>query len=89
MTITLTQIFNLVGRLDDTPGNDVPRERFRRFLEENVTEVGKLRDYIEECLRGKGEHYNRALQDLINYLGTFLGYDVKYGRYQGTENEIG
>ena len=89
MSITLTQIFNLVGRLDDTPGDDVPRERFRRFLKENITEVGKLRDFIEECFRGKGEQYNRALQDLINYLGTFLGFDVKYGRYQGSVNEIG
>jgi hypothetical protein len=89
MTITLTQIFYLVGRLDDSPGDDVPRERFRRFLKENITEVGKLRDFIEECLRGKGEQNNRALQDLINYLGTYLGFEVKYGRYQGTVNEIG
>jgi hypothetical protein len=89
MSITLTQIFNLVGRLDDISGDDVPRERFRRFLKENITEVGKLRDFIEECLRGKGEQYNRALQDLINSLGTFLGFEVKYGRYQGTVNEIG
>ncbi len=89
MNITLNQIFSLIGRLDDTPGDDVPRERFRTFLKENVTEIGKVRDYIEECLRGKGEQYNRALQDLVNYIGVFLGFEVRYGRYQGTVNEVG
>lgn len=47
MNIALNQILDLVGKLDDSLGDDVPRERFRRFLRENVLEVGQLRDYEE------------------------------------------
>ena len=89
MSITLSQIFSLVGRLDDTEGDGTPRERFRSFLKDNVREVGQARDYIEECLRGKGDQYNCALQDLVNYLGNFLGFEVKYGRYSGVQGQIG
>jgi hypothetical protein len=87
--MTLKQILDLVGKLDDTTGEDTPRQRFRRFLKENVKEVGQLRDYVEECLRGKGDQYNRALQDLVNYIGEFLGFEVNFGRYQGVQNQIG
>ena len=62
------------GKLDDSSGSDTPRERFRRFLQENVTRVGEVRDYIEECLRTSGDQYSRALQDLVNHLGHFLGF---------------
>ena len=51
MSITLKQILDLVEKLDDSPGDDTPRERFRRFLKENVKEVGQVRDYVEECIR--------------------------------------
>ena len=66
---TLKEILGLVGSLDDTPGEDTARERFRRYLKQTVKEVGQLRDYVEECLREKGDQYNRALQDLVNYIG--------------------
>jgi len=89
MGITLTQILNLVGKLDDTLGDDTPRERFRRFLRYNVKEVGQIRDCIEECLRNSGDQYNRALQDLVNHLATFLGFKVVFGRYQGVPSQIG
>jgi hypothetical protein len=36
MSISLSQILALVGKLDDSPGEDTARERFRRFLKENV-----------------------------------------------------
>ena len=89
MSIALKQILDLVGKLDDTPGEVTPRERFRRFLKENITEVGQIRDYIEECLRNSGDQYNRALQDLVNYLGHFLGFGVTFGRYHGVQGQIG
>lgn len=89
MSITLKQILNLVGNLDDTSGDDNPRERFRSFLKENVNEVGQIRDYIEECLRTSGIQYNRALQDLVNHLGRFLEFEVVFGRYQGVQGQIG
>ena len=42
MAITLNQILELVGKLDDATGNDTPRERFRRFLRENVRDIGQI-----------------------------------------------
>lgn len=89
MSIPLYQILDLVGNLDDTPGENVPRERFRRYLTENVKELGQIRDYIGECLRNTGEQYNRALQDLVNYLGQFLEFEVTFGRYHGVSGQIG
>ena len=89
MSIPISQILDLVGKLDDSPGDDTPRERFRRFLKDNIVEVGQIRDYVEECLRTKGDQYNRALHDLVNYLGHFLGFEVIFGRYHGVQNKIG
>jgi len=89
MSISLTQILGLVGKLDDSPGEETPRERFRRFLKENLKEVGQVRDYIEECLRNSGDQYSRALQDLVNYLGHFLEFEVIFGRYHGIQGQIG
>lgn len=89
MNIALTQILSLVGKLDDAPGDETPRERFRRFLRDNVRNVAQVRDYVEECLRNSGDQYNRALQDLVNHLGSFLGFEVTFGRYHGMHGEIG
>lgn len=89
MNITLDQILSLVGKLDDTPGNETPRERFRHYLKENVKAVGQVRDYVEECLRRTGEQYNRALQDLVNYIGSFIGFEISFGRYHGVQGQIG
>lgn len=89
MSLKLDQILALVGKLDDTPGEQTPRERFRRFLQENVLEIGRLRDYVEECLRNSGEQYCRALQDLVNHVGRFLQFEVAFGRYHGIQGEIG
>lgn len=89
MSISLAQILALVGKLDDAPGDDTARVRFRKYLAENVKEVGELRDYMGECLAKSGEPYYRALQDLVNHTGTFLGFDVKFGRYQGVQGQNG
>jgi len=89
MSITLKQVLGLVGKLDDTPGDETPRERFRNFLKDNIREIGQVRDYIQECLRTSGDQYNRALQDLVNYLGRFLGFEVTFGRYHGVQGQIG
>ena len=89
MNMTLSQILTLVGQLDDSPGNETPRERFRRFLKDNIKDVGQLRDYIQECLTNPGSNYNRALQDLVNYIGSFLEFDVVFGRYAGVQGQNG
>lgn len=87
--ISLKQVLELVGDLDDSPGENTARERFRCFLAQNLTSVGAVRDYVEECLRTPGEQYNRALQDLVNHLGRLLGFEVTFGRYKGVQGEIG
>ena len=83
MGTALSDILDLVGPLDDAPGKETSRERFRRHLSKSLTEVGQVRDYVDECLRTPGAQYNRALQDLVNHVGQFLGFEVTFGRYQG------
>lgn len=51
--------------------------------------MGQVRDHIERCLRVPGDQYNRALQDLVNYVGHFLGFGVAFGRYRGVQGQIG
>jgi hypothetical protein len=85
----LDVILDLVGTLDDSPGDDTACERFRNYLEREIEDVGHARDLIEECLRESGPQYPRALQDLVNYVGHFLGFEVEHGRYQGVPGEIG
>jgi hypothetical protein len=89
MSISLNEILGLVGPLDDSPGGETARERLRRFLKSNVKEVGQVRDYVEGCLRQSGDQYSRALQDLVNYIGQFLGFEVTFGRYRGVQGQIG
>jgi hypothetical protein len=87
--ITLEQILDLVGSLDDAPGNDTPRERFRRFLQDSITSTGAVRDYVEACTKNKGPQYDHALQDLVNHIGSLIGFEVGFGRYKGVTNDIG
>jgi hypothetical protein len=89
MSYSLDVILDLVGQLDDSPGEDTARERFRTFLDREVDSVGHLRDLIEESLRRSGTQSARALQDLVNYAGHFLGFEVEHGRYQGVPGKIG
>jgi hypothetical protein len=89
LVLNLEQILDLVGPLDDVPGENTPRERFRRYLANSVGTIGAVRDYLETCLRTSGTPYNRALQDLVNHTGRLIGFDVEFGRYQGVRGEIG
>ena len=68
ITLTLNEMLDFVGKLDDTEGNETPRERFRRFLQQKVCEVGQIKVYVEEFLKNSGDQYNRALQDLVNHI---------------------
>ncbi len=87
--LSLQSMLNLVGKLDDTPGEETARERLRQHIKEHIQDLGLLRDYVEECLRNSEPQFNRALQDLVNHLGAFLGFSVEFGRYQGTKDIIG
>ncbi len=85
----LQDILELVGTLDDTEGDNTPRERFRKYLEKSVGTIGAVRDSIETCIRTSGPQYNRALQDLINHAARLIGFTVAFGRYQGVQGQIG
>ncbi len=89
MAMTLNEILQLVGPLDDGPGESTARDRFRTHLGNAVKTVGAVRDYVETCLRTTEPVYARALQDLVNHCGRLLGFKVAFGRYQGTPAEIG
>ncbi|MBA7505946.1 hypothetical protein ES706_04626 [subsurface metagenome] len=89
MDMTLNEILDFIGKLDDSPGSDTPRERFRVLLKSKLTELGQVRDYVQQCLRGSGDQYSRALQDLVNHIGELLGFEVDFGRYHGVQGQIG
>jgi hypothetical protein len=72
----------LVGRLDDAPGFDTARERFRRFLLERAAQLPAIQALIEECQRSVGEQHHRVLQDLIVVVGRVLGFAVTFGCYE-------
>jgi len=82
MSVPLAQLLALVGPLDDAPGFESPRERFRGFLEEHVDGFHALKSLIEEAGRSAGPQHQRALQDCIVMLGRFLGFETTFGAYQ-------
>ena len=80
--ITLKDLLSLVGDLED--GSEAS-SRFRKYLESR-TDFDNLKSYINEALVGKGEQSNKALQDLVNAVGTKLDFDIEYGRYRGVRS---
>jgi hypothetical protein len=79
MSVTLDQMLALAGRLDDSRDFDSARERFRRFLRENVTDVAGVRALIDQAKYSPDDQHRRAIQDLVVLLGRFLGFDVDVG----------
>jgi len=88
MNLDLPELLTLVGRLDDAPGIDAPRERFRRFLVEQVTGVAAIRSMLDQTHTSLGDQHARARQDLILLLGQFLGFEVAFGSYQATPGSV-
>lgn len=86
MSIALSHILSLVGKLDDSLRDEVPREQFRNYLQQNVKDIADVRDYVQECLRNSGDQYNRAPQDLVNFIGGFLAFEVTCGHYQRVQD---
>lgn len=87
--VDLTTLLELVGNLNDSNEKGSASDRFRNYLRANVTQWAEVREYIEEALRHSGDQYNKALQDLINHLGSLLGFEVVFGRYRGTRGQVG
>ena len=72
------------GRLRD--GNDASNE-FRELL--GVLPAERLRSYAEECLSEKFDDAAFALQDIVNEIGSRLGFTTEPGRYRGVRNQVG
>jgi len=89
MNTTLRLVLSLVGSLKDDESSDSPQTRFRSILKSELNDLGQVRDFIEECLRESGDQYDKALQDLVNLVGKFLGFEVEFGRYRGVQGKIG
>lgn len=81
MSVSFTEVLELVGRLDDQPGFDSPRERLRRYLTQAVTEFDQVRALVDEGQHALGEQSHRALQDIVAILGRFLGFETAFGAY--------
>lgn len=72
------------GRLLDD--SDCSSE-LREYLSQVTSE--KLAIYADYCLTTKFDNNGKILQDVVNELGRRLDYQVKNGRYQGSQNKIG
>ncbi|HEV3375018.1 MAG TPA: hypothetical protein VG051_04890 [Candidatus Acidoferrum sp.] len=72
------------GRLLDA--SDASKE-FRNFLSCIPSEL--LQRYAKDCLGESFDDRGFALQDVVNEVGTRLGFSVTAGRYRGTSSEIG
>lgn len=87
MDFTLDQLLAIVGRLDDAPGFDTPRERYRRFLVERMQTLDSARPILDQCREHSGEQSHRALQDAVVLFGRFLGFETSFDRYQHDPGE--
>src|SRR4029077_3062918 len=72
------------GKLRD---GGVASKEFRDYLA--AVPSSFLSRYAGDCLADKFDGSGLALQDVINEVGTRLGFRVEQGRYRGTPGEIG
>jgi hypothetical protein len=75
------EILTLTGRLDDAPGFDTPRERFRRFLIDHAADVPAFRKMIDAWLQSTSEQSRLAMRDTVIGLGRALGFETTFGAY--------
>lgn len=72
------------GKLRDNSQTSI---EFREFLENIPTE--RLEDFSNECLNESFNNSGIVLQDIINEIGSRLGFEVENGLYRGKKNDIG
>ncbi len=87
--LPLDELLALIGTLNDAPGHDTPREQFRRYLRQRLSELADLRAYVRDCRRTWDEQHVRALQDLVVHLGRFLDFEVAFAPYQWLPGKLG
>ena len=82
----IQQIVTFAGNGKLRDGNNASGE-FREFLSQIPNQL--LYQYIEQCLQEALTDGGLILQDLINEVGSRLGFSVKHGRYRSSVNKIG
>lgn len=88
MAKSLQEALKIFGNLDDAGGSDSPRERFRRYLRDEVFTPEILREYVRTCQLTEGLQYVRAMQDIVNRIGELLGFRVIHGRYHSDSGPV-
>ncbi|MCC7009624.1 MAG: hypothetical protein IT184_12490 [Acidobacteria bacterium] len=88
MTLSLSQLLLLLGRLDDDPAFDSATERLRRFLREYGRDAELVRGWIAQARHVPGEQYERVLRDLVCWLGHALGFDVTFPDTSGRSGAL-
>ena len=88
MAKSLQEVLQFFGPLDDAGGADSARERFRRYLRDEVFTPELLHDYVNGCESLSGLQRIRAMQDIINRTGELLGFHVIHGRYHGDNGPV-
>lgn len=83
---SLSQILSFAGDGKLKDGN-VTSTEFRELLEK--VPFSLLKRFADNCLTDKFDDSGYALQDIINEIGTRLGFSVEPGLYQGKRNAIG
>jgi hypothetical protein len=85
---SLSQILSFAGDGKLKDGNITSIE-FRELLEK--VPLSLLQRFADDCLvdKDKFKDSGLALQDIINEIGTRLGFSVEPGLYQGKKNAIG
>jgi len=83
---TLSQILSFAGdgKLKD---NNVTSIEFRDLLDQVPSTL--LKQFADNCLTDGFTDSGLALQDIINQIGTRLGFSIEHGLYRGKQNDIG
>jgi hypothetical protein len=79
----LYQIISFIGDGKLKDGDD----SFRQFLKNVSNDL--LIKYAEDCLDKGFNDSGLALQDIVNEIGSRLGFSIINGLYRGTRNKIG
>jgi hypothetical protein len=82
----LQQIIAIAGEGKLGDGNRTCEE-FREFL--CIIPSDMLTCYANECLEASFENSGFALQDVVNEIGSRLGFEIERGLYRGRRGEIG
>lgn len=88
-TMSLKQVVNIAG--DGSLENVASINELRQFF--SMIDLQTMERLLRECIQRdkkfKFDTRGFAFQDLINEMGSRLGYEIEHGLYRGRKNEIG